>query len=158
MLSTYANEIVINANRLVPSWQGVGEEDEFCRHLFRAVVISLFTWRRATLDDPLPANERMGWWGDTYLGTQGDKIGSRLWLLSRQKLTLQTCTQAQTYAREALHWLIEDGIVEQIDIQALRIGVDQLTLNITLIRQEKAHWRWRFDNILDALHYGFSPT
>ena len=51
--------------------------------LVRAVIISLFTWRRARPDDDLPGDLRMGWWGDTYAGTEGDRFGSRLWLLSR---------------------------------------------------------------------------
>lgn len=33
--------------------------------LTRAVVISLFTWRRAEPDDN--ADVPMGWWGDTWL-------------------------------------------------------------------------------------------
>ena len=36
--------------------------------LVRAVIISLFTWRRANTDDTLPDNSGnlMGWWGDTF--------------------------------------------------------------------------------------------
>ncbi|WP_200894101.1 phage GP46 family protein [Xanthomonas sp. MUS 060] len=54
------------------------------RHpLVRAVLISLFTWRRANADDTLPDPRgfRMGWWGDTYPVVANDRIGSRLWLL-----------------------------------------------------------------------------
>lgn len=36
--------------------------------LTRAVVISLFTWRRAEPDDN--ADVPMGWWGDTCCGTE----------------------------------------------------------------------------------------
>jgi phage gp46-like protein len=47
-----------------------------------AVLISLFTDRRAEASDVVPdgSNDRRGWWGDSgslYL------IGSRLWLLRR---------------------------------------------------------------------------
>ena len=36
--------------------------------LVRAVIISLFTWRRAHDDDVLPnaGMSRMGWWGDSF--------------------------------------------------------------------------------------------
>jgi len=52
--------------------------------LARAVIISLFTWRRANPDDVLPAgDDRQGWFGDTFAEVRGDRIGSRLWLLSR---------------------------------------------------------------------------
>ena len=55
--------------------------------LTRAVVISLFTWRRAEPDDN--ADVPMGWWGDTWPAVQNDRYGSRLWLLQRSKLTNQ---------------------------------------------------------------------
>lgn len=50
--------------------------------LTRAVVISLFTWRRAQPDDN--ADQPNGWWGDTWPAVQNDRYGSRLWLLQRQ--------------------------------------------------------------------------
>jgi phage gp46-like protein len=34
--------------------------------LTRAVLISLFTWRRAADDDALDDEERFGWWGDSF--------------------------------------------------------------------------------------------
>ena len=73
--------------------------------LVRAVVISLFTWRRANPDDDLPGDLRMGWWGDSFPTVADDRIGSRLWLLRRVKLTRQTQMDAEFYAREALQWL-----------------------------------------------------
>ena len=42
--------------------------------LVRAVVISLFSWRRANPDDDLPGLERMGWWGDTFPQVENDRI------------------------------------------------------------------------------------
>lgn len=91
--------------------------------LVRAVIISLFTWRRANPDDDLPGNERMGWWGDTTADVTGDRIGSRLWLLMRSKLTDETVLRAREYAAEALQWLVDDGIVARFDVQAERIGI-----------------------------------
>ena len=55
--------------------------------LTRAVVISLFTWRRAEPDDN--ADVPMGWWGDTWPAVQNDRYGSRLWLLYRVQRILQ---------------------------------------------------------------------
>ena len=51
--------------------------------LSRAVVISLFTWQRASQSDEVDNDQRMGWWGDTFAENKGDKIGSKLWLLLR---------------------------------------------------------------------------
>ena len=100
--------------------------------LVRAVVISLFTWRRANPDDDLPAPGpnalRMGWWGDSFPAVPNDRIGSRLWLLSRAKLTNDTVIRAKEYADEALRWLIDDGVVARVDVEAAR--VDTFTLGL----------------------------
>lgn len=42
--------------------------------LARAVVISLFTWRRAGESDVVDGLERMGWWGDAFPSVPNDKI------------------------------------------------------------------------------------
>jgi phage gp46-like protein len=69
--------------------------------LVRAVIISLFTWRRANPSDDLPGVgtqvQRMGWWGDSFPVVPNDRIGSRLWLLSRAKLTSETVARAKEY-------------------------------------------------------------
>ena len=70
--------------------------------LTRAVVISLFTWRRAEPDDN--ADVPMGWWGDTWPAVQNDRYGSRLWLLQRSKLTNQLVQTVRGYIRECLQW------------------------------------------------------
>lgn len=43
--------------------------------LERAVVISLFTWRRAEKSDPVDDDELYGYWGDAYPDVAKDKIG-----------------------------------------------------------------------------------
>ena len=100
--------------------------------LVRAVVISLFTWRRAATDDPLDDDERYGWWGDSYPSIADDRIGSRLWLLRRVKLTADTRRDAEFYAREALLWLIEDEDVDAIEILSEQAGVNRLNLRVIL--------------------------
>jgi phage gp46-like protein len=90
-----------------------------------AVLVSLLTERRAELDDKLPYTakssgpippDRKGWAGDAF---GGQRIGSRLWLLVREKQTEETRRRAMFYAREALQWLIDDGYVSGIAIEAV---------------------------------------
>ena len=100
--------------------------------LIRAVVISLFTWRRAADDDALDDEERYGWWGDTFPTVADDRIGSRLWLLRRVKLTRQTQMDAEFYAREALQWLLDDGHCSAIDIISERLDAQRLNLRTVL--------------------------
>ncbi|MEP9372623.1 phage GP46 family protein [Mesorhizobium sp. KR1-2] len=86
-----------------------------------AILVSLFTDRRAGPDDELPdgaGNDRRGWLGDALSSVEGDRIGSRLWLLKRRKQTEETRRQGEDYCREALEWLVEDGIASAITIEA----------------------------------------
>lgn len=83
-----------------------------------AVLLSLFTDRRAEEDDELPDPnklDRRGWWGD-LAEDQEDQIGSRLWLLERAKATQEVRNLAQQYIEEALEWMIEDGVAQSIEV------------------------------------------
>jgi phage gp46-like protein len=123
--------------------------------LVRAVLISLFTWRRANADDTLPDPKgfRMGWWGDSYPVLANDRIGSRLWLLARAKLTPTTVQRAQDYAEEALQWLIDDGVAARIAVRAERQGLSTLALQCTLFAADgTANAVLRFDNLWSLLN------
>lgn len=98
--------------------------------LSRAVVISLFTWQRANQSDEVDNDQRMGWWGDTFAENKGDKIGSKLWLLLRQKITEETLNRAQEYAYESLKWLIDDGICSDITVDVERDEDDPNRINL----------------------------
>ena len=100
--------------------------------MIRAVVISLFSWRRAATDDPVDDDERFGWWGDSYPPIADDRIGSRLWLLRRVKLTADTQRDAEFYAREALQWLLDDGQVLEVDVITERADSYRLNLQVIL--------------------------
>ena len=106
--------------------------------LVRAVVLSLFTWRRANADDalPNPRGSRMGWWGDSFPPAPNDRIGSRLWLLSRSKLMDTTVQQAQDYAREALRWLVDDGVAARVEVRAERQGLETLALGCSIFERD----------------------
>lgn len=120
--------------------------------LVRAVIISLFTWRRANPDDELPSTNKFGWWGDTYAQTNNDRIGSRLWLLSRAKLTAETVLKAKEYAEESLQWLIDDRAIASVQIQAERQGLERLALGIVLVRGDKASINIRFTDVWNYLN------
>ena len=118
----------------------------------RAVLISLFSWRRAKPDDQLPNGLKFGWWGDTYPDIANDQIGSRLWLLSRAKLTNQTISDCQDYAKEALQWLIDDNVAIGIDVTAERQGTDRLALGITITRGDRTSTNIRFYNLWNYIN------
>ncbi len=107
--------------------------DNLKKALTRSVLISLFTWRRAAPDDAVDDDERFGWWGDSFPSVADDRIGSRLWLLRRVKLTRQTQRDAEFYAREALQWLIDDGHCSAIEVLSERLDAQRLNLRTQLI-------------------------
>jgi phage gp46-like protein len=120
--------------------------------LVRAVVISLFSWRRANPDDDLPTEDRFGWWGDTFATEQNDRIGSRLWLLSRAKLTNDTLTKAEGYVREALQWMIDDAVAARVDVEVEREGIDRMEIGVAIYRTTGQPVVLRFSDFWDALN------
>lgn len=120
--------------------------------LARAVVISLFTWRRANPDDDLPAGQRHGWWGDSHATVPGDRIGSRLWLLSRATLTTETIARARYYGEEALGWLTADGLASRVEVAAERFGLDGLALSCRIWRHDGRPVDLRFSDLWKVLN------
>lgn len=102
-----------------------------------AVLISMFSDRRADLEDDLPDNTKdlRGWWADA---TQSDKIGSRLWLISRSKIEDETSTDAEIYIKECLQWMIDDGVADSISVTVTRTGTYELSYAITIARPKGA--------------------
>lgn len=103
------------------------------RDLETSLIISLFTDRRALPDDELPYGEasRRGFWGDSFPPAENDKIGSRLWLLSRAKQTNETLNLAREYVKEAVQWYLDDGIVTHVDWEVDWIDtlIDPIVIN-----------------------------
>ena len=101
-----------------------------------AVLLSLFTDRRAELDDPLPSpdGDRRGFWGDTYADIKGDRSGSRLWLLSREKQLPETLVRAKHYVDEALAWMLEDGVAERIEVSVEYVRQGVMGIQIMIYR------------------------
>lgn len=105
----------------------IGVEDGDVTHedgLETAVILSLFTDRRANDDDPLPdpdSTNRRGWWGDQAANIFKDQIGSRLWLLERSKTTEENLVAAKEYTLECLEWMIEDDVAKKIEVNTERL-------------------------------------
>lgn len=115
----------------------VDARGDFSRDLLRdAVMISLFTDRRAN-DDQAPPRQRRGWHGDPTLG-------SRIWLIYRAgRLTDLALSEARAYAVEALGWLVDDGIETDVDVQVTRLP-HGLSVAVRVIRPDgsRLDYRW----------------
>lgn len=111
-----------------------------------AVLVSLFTDRLAEPDDVLPLGEesRRGWWADLVPPAPEDRIGSRLWLLARERQTQETRLRARQYTEEALAWLVEDEVAAEVEVAAEWVRRGVLGLGITIHRPEQPDARFRF--------------
>lgn len=111
-----------------------------------AVLLSLYTDRRALDEDVLPDNgtDRRGWWCDAY---SNRLQGSRLWLLSREKDLDSVLRRAEQYAKEALAWVIEDGIGETVQVEAIHLRRGVLQLIVGIERQGSNVLAGRYDYV-----------
>ena len=117
-----------------------------------AVILSLFLDRRAEDDDILPngSDDRRGWWADTVApmtdygigggSASGDHIGSRLWLLSREKQLAGVLERARHYAEEALTWLVEDGVATAVQVTATNPRQGWLVLEVTVTLSDTSEY------------------
>lgn len=101
-----------------------------------AVLVSLFTDARAAGEELPPGHtDNRGWWGDIAAQTDGDEYGSKLWLLAREKSLNSVAVRAEEYARQALQWMLDDGVVSGVEVRAEIQGKDRLGIEIQLRRE-----------------------
>lgn len=83
-----------------------------------AIIVSLFTWARRLADDPdpTPGGDPMGWWADETLEGGTDFLGSKWWLAERSKITPDLFLQVTQWGKQALAWVLEDGVSERVEI------------------------------------------
>ena len=105
-----------------------------------AIILSLFTNRRATDDDVLPLNQtdRQGWVGEEFTSddfeARPDAWGSRLWLVYTSKRVDEVLETARFATQEALDWLVRDDIADRVTVAALWVGErgDRLAVRPTI--------------------------
>ncbi|GGC68648.1 phage GP46 family protein [Chelatococcus reniformis] len=113
-----------------------------------AVVVALGTDALAGPDDALPDpnnDDRRGWWGDldAELLYGGWPIGSRIWLMAREKITGpearqgSTIGKAEDIVRDALQPFIDRRIATHMSVSAVRSGLEQIDVDVTLFRGAK---------------------
>jgi phage gp46-like protein len=95
-----------------------------------AVVISLFTDRRARADESLPygITDRRGWLGAEFVNDdQGDFWGSAFWLLFVTKVNTDILERARFAGQEALAWLVSTGVATKVTVESEWVG-DRLAI------------------------------
>jgi phage gp46-like protein len=113
--------------------------------LATAVIVALGTDRLADISDILPdpdSTDRRGWWGDLDAEQiwDGWEIGSRLWLLQRDKIVGPEAQQGATvvrveqYIREAIQPFIDRRIGSRMAVEATRVGKEQINALVRIYR------------------------
>lgn len=109
------------------------------------VLLALFSWRRAAPSDAVAEGaSRNGWWA----APAGH--GSRLWLLRSATLTPETLRTAEDYVREALAFLVTDGLASEITATATRHG-RRLALSVSVARPTEPDLVIRFADLWSVL-------
>lgn len=84
-----------------------------------AVIISLFSDQRVAESElPPGVTSRKGWWGDEFLPNPGDQYGSKIWTFARDKSLPQTAGSVQVRAKQALQWMLDDGVASTVEVAA----------------------------------------
>ena len=115
--------------------------------IYTATIISIFTDKRANNIEDLPQGltDKRGWWG-------GD-IGSHLWLLSREKATPQTASRARTYAREALQWMLDEGLAEKVEVDGDFVSGGTLQLSISITRGTAEQYAYLWNDYIENTNF-----
>lgn len=112
-----------------------------------AVILSLFCDRRA-LDGDIPpdgSDDLRGWWGDATLDDVGDRYGSRIWLVAREKQQEPVLERIRQYALEALQWLIDDRVAERVEVEAEFIARGIAGIRVTVARPAAGEVEYRYN-------------
>lgn len=105
--------------------------------LATATIVSLWTDRRATLDDGLAVDDDpRGYWGDR----EGDRWGSHLWLLERAKHTDDTLREAEHAARMSCDWMRRVGIAQRVTARASWAETGHLRVELTVEPDTRPRW------------------
>jgi phage gp46-like protein len=118
----------------------LGQEDT----LLTAVVLSLLTDRTAQPHEVPAGTDRRGYWADAFTVINGDQFGSRVWLLEREKQLQEVVQRARRYFREALQWLLDDGLAQRLDVAGFIPRMGWLVVDVVLGLAEGSR-RFRFE-------------
>lgn len=106
-----------------------------------AVLLSLFSDAALEGSSPLAGDDVRGWWGEDA----PDRYGSELWRFERAKTDPASVAAIEDAARASLAWLVDDGILESVEVEALVPEFGRIELRVRLVRgraRERADlWR-----------------
>lgn len=76
-----------------------------------AIVVSLFSDRRAYAEEVADPMKRRGWIGDLVSDVPNDRHGSGLWLYEQSRSRQETVVGVRNEANQALQWMIQERLL-----------------------------------------------
>ena len=130
--------------------------------LATAVIVALGTDRLAGRDDILPdpeSTDRAGWWGDYDAEAiwNGWPIGTKLWLLKRDKITGpaaqrgSTLVRVEQYIREALQPFVDRKIASLYTVEVHRAARDRIDALVRIYRGNEIEIALNFQVLWDEI-------
>lgn len=109
-----------------------------------AILMSLFTDKRADESEVIDQEQRRGWIGNEQNQNNDYEIGSKLWLLYQARVNRDSLNRAIDYAMESLSWMQTDGILKNINVSAEFIS-DGIKLNIIFTRFDNSSFSKQYN-------------
>lgn len=121
-MTTYTGDV-----KLIPTEDGgdilfVDGQPVMDQGLETATYISLFTAR--------------GWWGNAVVDAD-EQIGANLEELFKNTITNKTRQDSEQAVRDALQWMIDQGVAKSIEVESRIPSVGRLELSITITEPGK---------------------
>lgn len=138
---------------------GLLDESE---ELATSLRVALGTDALSDVDEILPdpdSTDRRGWWGDfeAELIWGGWPIGSKLWLLSRAKITDapssegSTVARAKQYTEDAIRPFLDRGVATDQAVLATRVGLDRIYVHAVVFRGPLAEIELSYQMLWDEI-------
>jgi phage gp46-like protein len=109
-----------------------------------AIIVSLFTDARASVNDIPKNDDPRGWWNA--------EIGSLLWLLHREKTTNQNLEKGINFIKNSLNWLLTLGIASKIDVTGLIQNRQRFKFHITISRSLDSRYDYIWQDITNETY------
>lgn len=90
-----------------------------------ALLVSLFSDRRARDDEVADPRRRRGWIGDLVAEVPGDVHGSGLWLYEQHRLDGETAVGVRLEAEAAVDWFVEERLVSTVQAEVVAVPADR---------------------------------
>lgn len=101
-----------------------------------AILVSLFTNSRRDESDISNPLARGGWIGNWRTAKKQRELGGLCWTVEHERLTANVLNIAREYAKNALNWMIEDGLCRNVEVETLPYKQREIQYNIAITSRD----------------------